>query len=466
MVDPRIPKYREAAVAMKAGRFGIEVPIEPEDEVAQLGRALIALDRSIESRFEELRTLVRVTEKINSGLVLDDILNHVYEWFRNIIPYDRIGFSLLAEEGRVVRARWARSEASEMRIGAGYEAPLEGSSLQRILETGQPRILNDLGAYLREHPKSDATRRIVEEGMRSSLTCPLIVMGNPTGFMFFSSARPNTYQDVHVELFRQIAGQLAMTVEKGRLYQQLVDLNDLKNKFLGIAAHDLRSPIGVVTSYLALFLGGFLGEVSEPHRKIMEAMNRTCVSMLSLIDDLLDVSAIESGKLELNCEKVDLGAYLRECHASNKMLTEAKSIELKLDLAATLPGVVMDPSRISQVVNNLIANAAKFSHPQTTITLKARAIREGSGEAVEISVADRGQGIPPDEVPKMFTAFGRTSVRPTAGEKSTGLGLAIVKRMVEAHGGRIWVESKVGEGSTFAFTLPVHGPVGSTSNLL
>lgn len=462
MIDPRIPRYREAAVAMRAGQFGIEVPVEPEDEVAQLGRALIALDRSLETRFEELRTLVRLTEKINSGLVLDDILNHVYEWFRSIIPYERIGFSLLGDDGRVVRARWARSEASEMRIGAGYEAPLEGSSLQRILETGQPRILNDLEAYLREHPDSDSTRRIVEEGMRSSLTCPLIVMGTPTGFMFFSSMWPNTYKDVHVELFRQIAGQLAMIVEKGRLYQQLLDLNDLKNKFLGIAAHDLRNPIGVVKSYLALFLGGFLGQVSEAHKKIMETMNRTCEAMLALIDDLLDVSAIESGKLELQLKEVDLGQYLHECHASNKLLAEAKSIELKLDLAPALPKVVMDPSRINQVVNNLITNATKFSLPQTAITLRARAV----GEEVEVSVADQGQGIPPEELPKMFTAFGRTSVRPTAGEKSTGLGLAIVKRMVEAHGGRIWVESKVGEGSIFTFTLPARGPAGAKTNLL
>jgi len=453
MVDPRISKYRDAVVALKEGRFRIQVPVEPEDEVAQLGKALLDLDRSLERRFEELRTLVRVTEGINAGLILDDVLNQVYDWFHQIIPYDRIGFSLLEESGQVVRARWARSEAMEMRIEQGYEARLEGSSLQQIIETGRPRILNDLEAYLRDHPQSESTRRIVAEGMRSSLTCPLIAMGKPIGFMFFSSMKPNTYQNVHVHLFQQLAGQLAMIVEKGRLYQQLVDLNELKNKFLGIAAHDLRNPIGVIKGYLALFLSGILGEISESQRQVMQSMNRTCETMLALIDDLLDVSAIESGKLELHCREIDLAEYLRDCHAANSLLAKAKAIELKLELEPALPKVSIDPDRINQVVNNLITNAVKFSHPNTSVTLRARA----AGGEVDISVTDQGQGIPTEDLSKMFTAFGRTSVRPTGGEKSTGLGLAIVKRMVEAHGGRVWVESKVGEGSTFTFTLPIAG---------
>jgi len=454
-MDPRIDKYREAAIALKNGRFGIELPVEPEDEIAQLGKALLELDRSLEKRFDELRALVRVTEQINAGLVLDDVLSHVFDWFHAIIPYNRIGFSLLEEDGKIVRARWARSEAPEMKLGGGYEAPLEGSSLQQIIETGRPRILNDLEAYLREHPRSDSTRRIVEEGMRSSLTCPLIAMGKPIGFMFFSSMTSNAYSDVHVELFLEIAGQLAMIVEKGRLYQQLVELNELKNKFLGIAAHDLRNPIAVVKSYISLLLNGLLGEVTAPQREIMQNMNTACLTMLALIDDLLDVSAIESGRLDLRPEIVDLAQYLRGCHASNSLLARAKGIELELDLSPDPPKVTMDPSRINQVLNNLVTNAIKFSHPKTKVIVGAKVV----GNEVRISVADQGQGIPEKEIAGIFSPFARGSVRPTAGEKSTGLGLAIVKRMVEAHGGQIMVKSKVGQGSTFTFTLPLKNPL-------
>jgi signal transduction histidine kinase len=450
VVDPRILKYREAVAAMKRGQFDVQVPIG-EDEVGRLGKALVELGCMLEKQCAQFQMLTDVTTRINAGLLLDEVLDYVYESFRPLIPYNRIGLSLLEENGCVVRARWARSDAPELKITIGYSAPLAGSSLQRIIETGQPRILNDLEAYLQEHPQSESTHLIVAEGVRSSLTCPLIAMGKPIGFMFFSSKQPNTYKDVHVEIFSQIAGQLAVIVEKSRLYQQLVELNRLKNKFLGIAAHDLRNPIGVVKSFVQLFLSDYLGEVPVPQREILQRMDRTCEGMLALINDLLDVSAIEAGQLELKSRAMDLAAYLVECHAANAVLAKSKSIELILDLEPNLPVVMMDPDRVSQVVNNLITNAIKFSYPNTVITLRARR----TGNEVAIAVQDQGQGIPEKDLGKMFTDFGRTSVRPTAGEKSTGLGLAIVKRMVEAHGGRIWVESQVGVGSTFTFTLPL-----------
>ncbi len=224
MHDARISKYRDAAIAMKEGRFRVPIPQEGEDDVAALGNALADLSASLEARLKEIDTLSKVTEKINAGLVLDDVLNYVYESFWPIIPYDRIGFSLLEQNGTVVRVRWARSDAPDIKITNGYSAPLKGSSLERILETGQPRILNDLRNYLSEHPASESTRLIVEEGMRSSLTCPLIAAGRPIGFMFFSSMEPESFKNAHVDIFLQIAGELSMMVEKARLYEEVHQL--------------------------------------------------------------------------------------------------------------------------------------------------------------------------------------------------------------------------------------------------
>ena len=450
MVDSRILQCRDAAMAIQNGQFNVQAPVG-EDEIGQLGQALMDLGSALGQRLDQVRTLAQVTAQINAGLTLDQVLDLVFESFRPLIPYDRIGFSLLEEDGQVARARWARSTAPQVKLTVGYSARLAGSSLQWIVETGQPRILNDLEAYLQEHPNSESTRLILAEGIRSSLTCPLIAMGKPIGFMFFSSRQPCTYKDAHVELFLQIAGQLAVIVEKSRLYQQSVELNQLKNKFLGIAAHDLRSPIGIVKSYAQLFLNGYLGDVPESQRQVLQRMDKSCEAMLVLINDLLDVSAIESGHLELKLREVNLAAFLQECHAANALLAKAKSIELTLDLAPDLASVPMDPDRINQAINNLITNALKYSYPQTVVTLRARR----AGDEVTISVQDQGQGIPAAELSRLFTDFGRTSVRPTGGEKSVGLGLAIVKRMVEAHGGRIWVESQVGVGSIFTFALPL-----------
>ncbi len=454
-VDPRIRAYREAALAIRDGNFGVRVAIgPPHDEISLLGEALAELGDALERKFREIRELARVTEQVNAGLILDDVLEHVYHAFRPIIPYDRIGFALLEEGGTVVRARWARSEASSVKIGAGYASPIAGSSLDRILATGQPRILNDLEGYLADHPRSESTRLIVEEGMRSSLTCPLVASARPIGFMFFSSMSRDAYRVVHVESFQQIADQLAVILEKSRVYQELVELNEVKDRFLGMAVHDLRTPLTVIRGYAALLEEGRLGDLSTAQRDVVARITRSSETMLALVEDLLDVSAIESGHLALDRRPVDVAVFLRECCASSQVLADAKDITLDLDVPAALPPVPMDPHRMEQVVSNLLANALKFSWPGGVVTVSARV----AGDALALVVTDRGQGIPAGEMDRLFTLFGRTSVRPTAGEPTSGLGLAIAKRIVEAHGGSIAADSRTGDGARFTVKLPLAAP--------
>jgi len=221
--DARIDRYRMAAEALRQGHFDVKIPIGAADDISELGQALRELAKSLEAQFEQSSMLARITQRINEGLVIDEVLDQVYENFFTLIPYDRIGLGLLEEEGALVRARWARSEAAEVKLQLGYSAGLAGSSLEEIIRTARPRILNDLEAHLEKHPHSESTRMIVEEGMRSSLTCPLIVRGHPVGFLFFSSMEKNAYNESHQQVFRQIAGQLAVILEKSRIHQELLE---------------------------------------------------------------------------------------------------------------------------------------------------------------------------------------------------------------------------------------------------
>jgi diguanylate cyclase (GGDEF)-like protein len=175
------------------------------------------------SREDELRALLEVTGKINSGLVTEEVLDYIYESFDAFIPYDRIGCALIGPGGTTVRSIWARAGYERLEILPGYTAALEDSSLSRILESGEPRILNDLRSYLRDNPASDSTAWIVREGIRSSLTCPLIVEGRPTGFLFFSSRKSGTYAEAHVEIYQEIASHVSIIVEKSRLHQELIE---------------------------------------------------------------------------------------------------------------------------------------------------------------------------------------------------------------------------------------------------
>jgi len=231
--------------------------------------------------------------------------------------------------------------------------------------------------------------------------------------------------------------------------QHLQTLIAQKNAFMGMAAHDLRTPITVVQGFADLLVHTRANP--EDTKEFVGIIRDTLNQMLSLLDDILDITAIESGKLTLRPDVVDVKKFVERILKLNRYIGAQKQIALVADLEPNLPTMAFDPQRIEQVLNNLIGNAFKFSHPDKTVTVRVRKL----DKAVEFSVIDQGQGIPADEIDKVFGEFQRVSTKPTADEHSTGLGLSIVKRIVNLHGGEIGVESEVGVGSRFFFTLPL-----------
>ena len=450
MDDPRIKEYLNAVGMMQGGVLTPGFDTGPPDDIGRLGEKIKELGLDFQSRLRQLSTISEITKRINEGLTVDEILDHVYDSLSGYLPFDRIGFSLIQDDGKTVRANWAKSKAPVLRLNKGFEAPLEGSTLNQIILSGQPRIIGDLTEYLAKKPHSIATRLITEEGMRSSLTCPLIAFRKPVGFLFFSSMRPMTYEKSHADLYLDVAGEISVIVEKSRLLQELRNLNEVKNTFLGVAAHDLRHPLSTNLGYLRLLLGGMMGDIPEEQADVLKRMESACISMLGLIEDLLDVTVIESGKLDISLLQVDLQSFLRERIEAYSLHARSRNISLELDADERLSQAELDPKKMEQVFNNLLSNAIKFSPPGTRVSVKARV--EG-GEAL-ISFSDEGPGIAADEVANLFKFFSRTSIRPSSEDKSTGLGLAISKKIVEAHGGRISVKSAPGKGSTFLVSLP------------
>jgi len=238
--------------------------------------------------------------------------------------------------------------------------------------------------------------------------------------------------------------------ELSKKNRELDALNKLKNEFLGIAAHDLRSPLAVIIGYSQYVLDETKGILSENHVAMVDAILTSSRFMLNLLNDLLDVSAIESGNLNLNLDKINLVKVVKRNVELNNVISQKKNIEIRLTHPEAIPDIVCDGGKIEQVLNNLISNAVKFSMPGTTVDVSIQM----NGTDVVVSVADQGPGIPETELDKLFKPFVTTSVQSTAGEKSTGLGLSIVSNLVLGHKGKIWVNSKLGEGSTFYFSLP------------
>jgi signal transduction histidine kinase len=258
----------------------------------------------------------------------------------------------------------------------------------------------------------------------------------------------SSFEDV-VFARRREAEHLRTEKEKNVQLQRLAALN---NQLLGMAAHDLRNPLSIVRTFAEFLLREF-SDTGAPSQQVefAEKIRSSTNFMLHLINDILDMAKVSSGVMRLKLEEQHLGALVQTNCNLNRYLAQQKSIGLTCSVEEPLPTVRIDTLKIEQVLNNLISNAIKFSHPGTNLTVSVRR----DGHWVLLSVKDQGLGIPRSELAKVFEPFQKTSVRSTAGEKSTGLGLAICRRIVEDHGGKITVESEETKGSTFHVRLPV-----------
>ena len=231
---------------------------------------------------------------------------------------------------------------------------------------------------------------------------------------------------------------------------ELAALDEKKNQLLGMAAHDLRTPIGVIQTYSEFIETEARDVLDAEQLSFVQTIRETSRFMLDLLNDVLDVATIESGHLTLDIQADDLASLVTYNVARNAVLAGKKDITLDLHPPTGELLVAMDSTKIEQVLNNLIGNAIKFSQPGSRIEIL---VREGV-EDVTVAVADHGLGIASEDRDRLFKLFGKIRAKGTAGEKNTGLGLAIVRRIVEAHGGGISLQDTPGGGATFEFTLP------------
>lgn len=256
--------------------------------------------------------------------------------------------------------------------------------------------------------------------------------------------------DLYDEVSRLNNELMAMQRELARKNAELARLNDLKNQFLGMAAHDLRNPLSIVLSY-SEFLLESASALGPEQQHLLSQIHHLSQFMVHLVNDLLDVTAIESGQLLLDLWPADLTALVRDNVGRNRLLASRKGIEIDLEVV-DLPPTLLDATKIEQVLDNLISNALKFSPPGSRVRVE---LARQDNQAC-LSVQDQGPGISPQDQERLFKPFQRTRAQSTDGEKSTGLGLVIVKRIVEGHGGRIELSSQVGQGSMFTVYLPLY----------
>ena len=256
------------------------------------------------------------------------------------------------------------------------------------------------------------------------------------------------------EMEKRLLATVSTLVCKGLSGQalELADSDESRvRETLGIVSHDLRSPAGAILSYSEMLLAKAGGAMDPDHRDALARIRQNSLFILEMLTDLLESAQIDSGVVQLNLGSWDLKMPLEVALDRCRPAADAKNIALDLRMERPRIRARVDPQRVAQILDNLVTNAVKFSAPGSTVRVNVQVVEA----MVEISVADSGQGIAADEVPRLFKKFSRTSTRATRGEKSTGLGLYIVNELTRLHGGTVRVETEPGRGSTFTFTLPL-----------
>jgi signal transduction histidine kinase len=286
---------------------------------------------------------------------------------------------------------------------------------------------------------------------RSVVAVPLRIGDRVFGVLaLYSSESERHYGPDDLALAEELGRRASLAVDNARLFHEATQATRARDEMLGVVAHDLRNPLNTIFMGTTLMLE-LIPEPDVVLRKQAETVRRAADRMNRLIQDLLDIRRVESGRMVIEPRSEAVEAIVAEAMEMLRPLATAASLRLDCAIVGDCPRVSADPARILQVLSNLVGNAIKFTPRGGSVRISV----ERGADDVRFAVSDTGPGIPPDQLPHIFGQFWQAS---RADRRGVGLGLAIAKGIVEAHGGRIWVESTVGEGSTFIFTLPAEAP--------
>jgi len=321
-----------------------------------------------------------------------------------------------------------------------------GSASGRALVEGRVVHIADV--------KADPEYTFVEASrlgdIRTALCVPMLREGIPIGVLALTRSEVQPFTDKQIELVTTFADEAAIAIENVRLFEEIQDTSQHKSQFLANMSHELRTPLNAILGYAELMADGAYGEPSEKMLGILRRLEGQGKHLLGLINDVLDLSKIEAGQLMLELSDYSIQDIAQTVRSTLEPLAADKKLAFKVETAGALPPGHGDGRRLTQVLINLVGNAIKFTDAGE-VAIKA----EAHNGSFHVSVRDTGPGISSADQARLFQEFQQADNAITRKKGGTGLGLAISKRIVEMHGGKIWLESQIGQGSTFTFTVPV-----------
>jgi signal transduction histidine kinase len=402
----------------------------------------------------ELRALGEVSQAVNSTLDLETVLSTIVAK----------AVQLSDTEAGAIYGYDEQAREFQLRATYGMDQGLIDALMQRHIGLDDPNVVSALAQHeptqiadLKQESASKLNKIILQAGYRALMVTPLLRGENIVGMLVVRRRTPGEFAKNTVDLIKTFAAQSALAIQNARLFheiedksRQLEEASQHKSQFLANMSHELRTPLNAILGYTELMADGAYGEPSEKMLGILKRLEANGRHLLGLINDVLDLSKIEAGQLVLELSDYCIEDIAQTVRSTLEPLAADKKLAFKVEMATELPPGHGDGRRLTQVLINLVGNAIKFTDVGE-VAIKA----EANNSSFQVSVRDTGPGISAADQAKLFQEFQQADNAITRKKGGTGLGLAISKRIIEMHGGKIWVESQVGQGSTFAFTLPI-----------
>ncbi|HSF07430.1 MAG TPA: GAF domain-containing protein [Methylomirabilota bacterium] len=404
----------------------------------------------------QLTALGEVGQAVSSTLDLETVLQTICVRAAQLAGAEACTVSEYDEVAEVFHQRATHNLDDEVVAVARRTPVRKGEGVQgRMAITRQPVQISDIGAADAYHgPFRDV---LLRTGTRAVLAIPLLREDHLVGSLTVNKKTPGEFPPETVELLKTFATQSAIAIQNARLFREIEDKSRQlevasrhKSQFLANMSHELRTPLNAILGYTELIADKIYGEVPERMGEVLERVDKSGRHLLGLINDILDLSKIEAGQLTLALTDYSMADVVQSVAVSVEALAREKQLDLAVTVDPDLPLGRGDQRRLTQVVLNLVGNALKFTD---TGRVAVRARR--ADDAFLVEVADTGPGIAPADQAKIFEEFQQADSATTRAKGGTGLGLAIARRIIEMHGGHMWVESTLGQGSTFSFTVPI-----------
>jgi len=421
-----------------------------------LVRDLQTRTTELADKIGQLEALREIGHVVSSSLDLDEVLTTIVTHAVQLTDTDGGSLLELDAASHAFRIRAAYGTSSELlgRLGATHIS-LENSLVGRACVEGQPQMAEDLETA----PLDPHLGHLKDAGWRSVLAVPMQHEAEIVGALVVRRRRPGGFSDDTSDLLQTFASQSALAIVNARLFGELqrrtgelAVASRHKSEFLASMSHELRTPLNAVIGFSEVLLERMFGDINDRQEDYLRDILASGRHLLELLNDILDLSKVEAGRMELDPSTFPVRDSLEQSLAQVRERAAAHSIELDLDMEPDVGLVTTDELRFRQVVLNLLSNAVKFSRDGGQVSVRAAM----DGDELCISVSDTGVGIDPADRERIFESFQQAG-RARGRTEGTGLGLTLCRRIVELFGGRMWLDSELGRGSTFSFTVPLTG---------